>query len=749
MLQNFSIRSRLLFLSGALILMIAGAIYYLTTKLADNSRAVAHNVELAELIDIAQDVRNIFGQFRYWTTDLAVSQLRQSEVNAKATRERLLRRLDDFAVSKPDEAAALKRQVANFEEAAFQAVEQYTDDQRVLGNTLLAEARQHSVRINDRLSAIVDDLNREVLRARDQVVSDVAQTTRIAYILVALTIILGIATTLVILRSILIPLRQVTAAMDGITAGDLNTPIPPASGDEIGLMAKTLQLFRESIVERTRLADESDRQRRLIETALRTISDGFVLYGPDDRLVLCNSKFRDLYPGIADLIVPGIPFTAILRAVVDRKLIDLDSKTPDGWIAERMQQHADPKGFSEYQYNNAWVRISERRMPDGSTVSVYTDITELKQRQTELERAMEQADEANQAKSSFLANMSHELRTPLNAIIGYSEILQEDAADKGDKAAIDDLQKIESAGRHLLGLINNILDLSKIEAGKMDVFIEAVDIQALVKEVLSIVKPLADKNENVVEVICPADIGSFRSDQTKVKQCLLNLMSNANKFTSKGMLTLTVAREKDAQVCFRVSDTGVGMTEEQLGRLFQAFSQADASTTKRFGGTGLGLAITKHFCTMLGGDVTVESTPGKGSTFTISLPDHGAAPAAAESPAPLATAADGRATVLVVDDDSSVRSLLTKTLEKEGYRVICGRQRRRGPGARTPAQAASDHARRADAADGWLGRAQGAQGRRRTARHTRDHGDGSQRARHGDPIGRGRFCDQARGPSSA
>ena len=291
MLQNFSIRSRLLFLSGALILMIAGAIYYLTTKLADNSRAVAHNVELAELIDIAQDVRNIFGQFRYWTTDLAVSQLRQSEVNAKATRDSLLRRLDDFAVSKPVEAAALKRQVALFEEAALSAVEQYTDDQRVLGNTLLAEARQHSVRINDRLSAIVDDLNREVLRSRDQVVSDVAQTTRIAYALVALTIILGITLTLVILRSILVPLRQVTAAMDGITAGELNTPIPPASGDEIGLMAKTLQLFRESIVERTRLADEGDRQRRLIETALRTISDGFVLYGPDDRLVLCNSQY--------------------------------------------------------------------------------------------------------------------------------------------------------------------------------------------------------------------------------------------------------------------------------------------------------------------------------------------------------------------------------------------------------------------------------------------------------------------------
>jgi signal transduction histidine kinase/DNA-binding response OmpR family regulator/HAMP domain-containing protein len=670
MLQKLSIRNRLLFLSGALILMIAGLTYYLTTKLSDNSRAVMHNAELAALIDLAQDVRNTFGQYRYWTTDLAVSLLSQSEANAKTARDRLIRRLDDLAVSKPDEVAALKRQVADFEKAALQAVEQYTDDQRVLGNTFLAQARQHSVLIDDRLSAMVDDLNHQVVRARDQVVEDVARTTRIAYFIVAAAIILGIATTLVVLRSILVPLREVVSAMKSITAGDLNAAIPQASGDEIGVMARTLHLFRESIVERTRLADEGDRQRRMVETALRTISDGFVLYGPDDRIVMCNSKFRDLYPGIADLIIPGIKFGDILRAVVDRRLIDLAGKTPDEWMAQRLRQHADPKGSSEYQYNSTWVRISERRTPDGSTVSVYTDITELKQRQTELERAMQQADEANQAKSRFLANMSHELRTPLNAIIGYSEILQEDAADKGDDTQIDDLKKIENSGRHLLGLINNILDLSKIEAGKMDVFIEPVDIQVLLEEVLSIVKPLAAKNENVIELTCPADVGSFRSDQTKVKQCLLNLLSNANKFTSEGTLGVTVARDGGSQVTFRISDTGVGMTEKQLGQLFQAFSQADASTTKRFGGTGLGLAITKHFCAMLGGDVTVESTPGKGSTFTIRLPDHGVAPAPAASPLPAEAPADGRATVLVVDDDAAVRSLLTKTLEKEGYRVI-------------------------------------------------------------------------------
>ena len=349
-----------------------------------------------------------------------------------------------------------------------------------------------------------------------------------------------------------------------------------------------------------------------------------------------------------------------------------DDATP-GLRNELARHHAASETHVQHRSDGRWIQVNERKTANGGVVAIYADITELKQHEAELAAARDAADEANRTKSSFLANMSHELRTPLNAIIGYSEILQEDAVDKGDKDSVDDLQKIESAGRHLLGLINNILDLSKIEAGKMDVFIEAIDIQALLEEVLSIVKPLADKSENVIELICPADIGSFRSDQTKVKQCLLNLLSNANKFTSKGTLTLTVTRESDSRVCFRVSDTGIGMTKEQLDRLFQPFSQSDASTAKRFGGTGLGLAITKHFCTMLGGDVTVESTPGTGSTFIIRLPDQTRVAPGCRGVACASAGADGRATVLVVDDDPTVLSLLAKTLEKESYRVISAR----------------------------------------------------------------------------
>ncbi|MGO9047357.1 MAG: response regulator [Xanthobacteraceae bacterium] len=469
------------------------------------------------------------------------------------------------------------------------------------------------------------------------------------------------------------PLESITGAMTALAGGDTEVDIPARErNDELGRMAQALGVFRDTAIEvqKSNLREIREARTRLTE-AIESISEGFSLYDAEDKLVVFNSRYQELFASHADVLVPGVSFETILRTATERGLIKDAEGRRDDWIKERVaRHHAARETHVQRRSDGRWIQVSERKTANGGVVAIYADITELKQREAELATARDAADKANRTKSSFLANMSHELRTPLNAIIGYSEMLQEDAVDKDDKQPIEDLQKIESAGRHLLGLINNILDLSKIEAGKMDVFIEAVDIQALVKEVLSIVKPLADKSENVIEVICPADIGSFRSDQTKVKQCLLNLLSNANKFTSRGALTLTVAREGGSQVCFRVSDTGVGMTEEQLGRLFQAFSQADASTTKRFGGTGLGLAITKRFCTLLGGDVTVESTPGTGSTFIIRLPDQGLAPAAVEASVPAAAAADERATVLVVDDDPSVRSLLSRTLVKEGYRVV-------------------------------------------------------------------------------
>ncbi len=314
----------------------------------------------------------------------------------------------------------------------------------------------------------------------------------------------------------------------------------------------------------------------------------------------------------------------------------------------------------------------------GRALLVFRDnAREIRVAHAEADRAREQAEAASRTKSTFLANMSHELRTPLNAIIGYSEILIEEATDRGDSASISDLDKIKSAGRHLLGLINDILDLSKIEAGRMDIFIEQVDLGALAKDVATLIEPLAQKNGNTLKLDVPADIGVMYTDLTKLKQSLVNLLSNASKFTQNGTVTLAMRREMladNARFIFRVIDTGIGMSEEQKSRLFQAFTQADASTTRNYGGTGLGLTISKHFCTMLGGSIDVASEPGKGSEFTITLPD--AEPEAVQQPSagpklvPRGVPHGEELTVLVVDDDESVHHLLENTLEREGYRLL-------------------------------------------------------------------------------
>lgn len=300
--------------------------------------------------------------------------------------------------------------------------------------------------------------------------------------------------------------------------------------------------------------------------------------------------------------------------------------------------------------------------------------------------ARDDAEAANRTKSAFLANMSHELRTPMNAIIGYSEMLAEEAEDAGVEEFIPDLNKIQSAGKHLLSLINDILDLSKIESGKMTVYLEAFDVKSLVEDVAATVKPLLAKNNNQLILNIQPDLGPMTSDLTKVRQTLFNLLSNASKFTENGTITLSTQLDQSglsSNVTFAVQDTGIGMTPEQCGKLFQAFSQADASTTRKYGGTGLGLAISRRFCQILGGDITVASIPGTGSTFTVILPlqsvdttateHHSETPAPQTKPATAATqSADtgsSRGVIVVIDDDANVRHLMERFLNREGFTV--------------------------------------------------------------------------------
>ena len=315
-------------------------------------------------------------------------------------------------------------------------------------------------------------------------------------------------------------------------------------------------------------------------------------------------------------------------------------------------------------------------------VLAMEDVTERRRVETDVAKAREAAENANRTKSLFLANMSHELRTPLNAILGFSEMLQEEAVERNLQEFNTDLQKITTAGRHLLGLINDILDLSKIEAGKMELLLETFDVAELVTEVAATIERQAVKNGNRLEITCPTDIGVMWADLSKVRQGLLNLVSNAAKFTHDGLISIMAERQSmDGAdwVRLQVTDTGIGLGAEEVARLFQPFTQADASTTRKFGGTGLGLALTRRFCQMMGGDVMVQSVAGEGSVFTLLLPMT-VTEATAASPLPvedrraagseeLATLPAVGTCVLVIDDDPLQRDLMQRYLQKEGFTV--------------------------------------------------------------------------------
>ncbi len=689
-MSNLSILTRLSILSVALLVILVGSNLFLSNRLTQNAETIALEAEVVSRMTTANAASKSFGDLKFWLADLAVSLLTLSERNAEAARISLKESLGKIEEYEPERVALINQELDLLMKEALLAVDAYTDNRRVIGNSLMAKTRVHIQTIDNHLSEIVSRLEAESLAQSRAGLTSARETVNLSLYIIAGATLVGLLLTVLVLRSIRTPLLRLVAAMRSITKGDHQVAIPPAGRDEIGEMTRTLTLFRDSLIERDRLAQEREdaqaearlAQEKLLE-AIEAVTDAFALYDADDRLIVSNSKYREMYNYLGLSIEKGISYETIISAAVEKKMIVAAQANADQWLKERIERHRNPTGpYEHLRADGQWLRINEQKTADGGIVGVFTDITEAKARETELgemvDRLAEARDvamKATKTKSQFLANMSHELRTPLNAVIGITEMLEEDAIDDGDEDLIEPLQRISRAGKHLLKLINDILDLSKIEAGKMELHVEKFDLASVVRECVDMAQPLTTPNNNRIEVTLPDNLPQMVSDVTRVRQVIFNLVSNACKFTENGTVGITVHQDTDDSVEIAVSDTGIGMTPEQLERLFSDFSQADSSTTRKYGGTGLGLAISQRFCRMMGGDVTVESVPGTGSVFRVRLPLE--IPARLETeeldsellPRPSVNGDQGSNVVLVVDDDPVARDILRKFLETEGYEV--------------------------------------------------------------------------------
>lgn len=459
----------------------------------------------------------------------------------------------------------------------------------------------------------------------------------------------------------------------------LSSQLRAILGDYInksGFPAIKLQLLDQEILTGEVLPEYESLERIIppISDSLKLISMGgtVTLYHLPLKALIHSERISTLSKVGSGLLVFGLFLTWLIHIIVIKPIQELVAAT-----------RAVSRGDLD-------LRLDIKRQDEFGDLTRFFNqmLTRLSNQHQDLENVLESARTANNAKSTFLANMSHELRTPLNAIIGYSEMLQEDAIEQDLQNVIPDLEIIHTSGNHLLSLINDILDISKIEAGKMEIIIEEFEVLSFINDIASTTVPLLRENSNSLDVICDPDIGTIQSDITKVRQSLINLLSNACKFTDHGEIILEVTKVKNQEgewIKFCVKDDGIGMTEDQMDKLFQSFSQADASTTRKYGGTGLGLSISKKLCELLGGNIYACTKLNEGSTFTMMLPikttlsdqkdDVLPSPASVRFPNDLSRLIVNEerrrkiSTVLIIDDDPAVRNLMKRMLTREGFRV--------------------------------------------------------------------------------
>ncbi len=586
-----------------------------------------------------------------------------------------------------------------------------TIDVVTYGNAVAA-----ALKANADLWRVLLDQEEDLLRIRRDVY---LQRRAVALRSVVVAVVLSSALTLLLARRISRNVGEVAATSARLAAGDLRRRATVRSRDEIGAMAMSFNTMADqlqAVVEKTeQTVRERTRQLQLLQSVAVAANEAHTV--PEALGIVLDDVCRSMEwpvghallrtPGGEHLVTSGTwHLSDSARWERFRTVTEKLRFSPGVGLPGRVLAQGTPAWVTDATADTGFPREEVCRElglraamafpvhlgaevvavleffgtdpaePDQALIDLMADIGTQLSRVVERARAeqalqlsRDAAESASRTKSSFLAGMSHELRTPLNAIIGYSELLEEDLADLGQEAMVTDIERIRQSGKHLLGVINDILDLSKIEAGKMDLYLETFDVAAAVEEVAETVRPLVERNHSRFVIEVEPGVGEMRADLTKVRQTLLNLLGNAAKFTEGGTVTLG-ARRDDGWIVVDVADTGIGMTPDQQALLFRPFSQVDSSPTRRYGGTGLGLVISRDFCRLMGGDVTVESELGRGSCFTVRLPVTVAEPVATPvSPPTDSGGVQRRPDVLIVDDDPAVRDLLARFIVSDGYEV--------------------------------------------------------------------------------